>query len=192
MNDLMVREFHQSRDRGLILLLDLWQPDHPQAEDLDRVEFAVSFAATVCVDHLRETRGVEQHLLIAGESTSDVRADAGTGTLETLLDALALAKAGRSDGLAGIVAIAAREQSALHRTVLISSRPEEDLIALQVPETTPTRGGDTDDASYLADRLPGIEFYPANPNSVARLFRLEADSSHNAISQAAPAVEAVS
>ena len=183
MNDLMVCEFHQSRDRGLILLLDLWQPDRPQAEDLDRVEFAISFAATICVDHLRQTRGVEQHLLIAGETTSDVRADAGSGMLEVLLDSLALAKAGRCDGLSEIVAIAAREQSALYRTVLISSRPEEDLIALQVPEAGPARAGNADDAPYLADRLPGIEFYPANPATVSRLFRLDSETDQEAVSR---------
>ena len=191
MNDLMVREFHQSRDRGLILLLDLWQPDRPQPEDLDRVEFAVSFAATVCVDHLRETRGVEQHLLIAGQTTSDVRADAGSGSLEALLDALALAQAGRCEGLSEIVAIAAREQSAMHRTVLISSRPEEDLISLQVPETGLARTDGLDDVPYLADRLPGIEFYPANPDSVARLFRLESGLDADAVSSIISAAEAI-
>ncbi|MHC4877073.1 MAG: DUF58 domain-containing protein [Planctomycetota bacterium] len=177
MNDLMVREFHQSRDRGLILLLDLWQPDRPQQEDLDRVEFAVSFAATICVDHLRETRGVEQHLLIAGKEVSDVRADAGSAAMEALLDALALATAGQSEGLAEIVATAAQEQSALHRVVLISSRPEEELIELRVADRPLARGESADAAPHLSDRLPGIEFYPANPQSVLRLFRLEVSDS---------------
>jgi uncharacterized protein (DUF58 family) len=194
MNDLMVREFHQSRDRGLILLLDLWLPDRPEPEDLDRVEFAVSFAATICVDHLRQTRGVEQHLLIAGETTSDVRADAGSGTLEALLDALALARAGRCDGLSDIVAIAAREQSGMQRTVLISARPEEDLISLGVPETGPACTNDRHNAPYLADRLPGIEYYPASPASVARLFRLESGADRdvlksNAVSSTVSAAE---
>lgn len=176
MNDLMVREFHQSRDRGLILLLDLWQPDRPQSEDRDRVEFAVSFAATICVDHLRQTRGVEQHLLIAGDGIADVRADAGSGAIEALLDALALAKAGRCDGLPTIVDLAAREESAMHRTVLISSRPEEDLISLRVPFANQPRDAVADNVPYLADRLPGIEFYPANPFTVSRLFRLDTSS----------------
>ena len=181
MNDLMVREFHQSRDRGLILLLDLWQPDRPQPDDLDRVEFAVSFAATICVDHLRQTRGVEQHLLIAGADIADVRADAGSGAIEALLDSLALAQAGRCDGLAEIVARAAQEQSSLHRTVLISSRPEEDLITLRVPETSAVARGDDEDAPYLADRLPGIEFYPSNPETVARLFRIDGEAEQDAL-----------
>lgn len=176
MNGLMVREFHQSRDQGLILLLDLWQPDRPQPEDADRVEFAVSFAATICVDHLRHTRGVEQHLLITGREMADIRADAGSETLEALLDALALAQPGRCESLPDIVDIAAREQSALHRTVLISSRPEEDLVSLRIPAARRPAGTDDDDAPYLADRLPGIEFYPANPLAVSRLFRLDSAS----------------
>ena len=190
-NELMVREYHETRDRDLIVFLDLFGNPDPQVID-QQVERAVSFAATVCVDHLRQTRGVEQHLLIAGQTTSDVRADAGSGSLEALLDALALAKAGGCDGLSEIVAVAAREQSAMYRTVLISSRPEEDLISLRVPESGLARTNELDDAPYLADRLPGIEFYPANPSSVARLFRLESGADQDAVSSLVPAVEAVS
>ena len=66
LNELMVREFEQNRDRGLLMIVELWLPDSPQSRHFDRVELAIRFAATACVEHFQQTRSVQQNLLISG------------------------------------------------------------------------------------------------------------------------------
>ena len=51
---LLVRQFEQPRNREVLVLLDLWQPERPTAAHLDNVELAVSFAATVLADLCRK------------------------------------------------------------------------------------------------------------------------------------------
>src|SRR5690606_38054331 len=63
---LMVREFQENREPDLVLLLDLWAPPHPADEQQDRVELAVSFAATVCVEQLRRGYDAAVEVRIAG------------------------------------------------------------------------------------------------------------------------------
>jgi hypothetical protein len=48
-SELMVREYQHHLRRELCLVLDLWLPARPQPDDLERVELAVSFAASACV-----------------------------------------------------------------------------------------------------------------------------------------------
>jgi uncharacterized protein (DUF58 family) len=49
----VVRQFEQQRNEDLAIVLELWQPREPQAEDLDTVELAVSFAGTILADLCR-------------------------------------------------------------------------------------------------------------------------------------------
>ena len=51
---LVVRQFAQPRSRDVAVVLDVWQPERPTAEQLDNVELAVSFAATVLADVCRK------------------------------------------------------------------------------------------------------------------------------------------
>jgi uncharacterized protein (DUF58 family) len=62
---LIVRQFEQPSDRRLVLLVDLWQPEHPSSADLERVELVVSFAATVVAD-LCHRPGFHLRLVLAG------------------------------------------------------------------------------------------------------------------------------
>src|SRR5690606_33052987 len=64
-NSLMVREYHEIRDRDLLVLLDL-DADPTREEELLRVELAVSFAATVCIDQLQRSRQSGMALAAAG------------------------------------------------------------------------------------------------------------------------------
>jgi len=88
--ELMVREFQQTRDRDLILLVELWQPAQPVAMDLDRVELAVSFAASVLHENLSQSREARLRIIIAGVET--VSWD-HQSSMELALDQLALAAA---------------------------------------------------------------------------------------------------
>lgn len=67
-NELSVRQFEQQRSRDLVLVLDLWQPDVPDNEDLGRTETAISFMATAVADICRNTGGQLAVAVAAGNS----------------------------------------------------------------------------------------------------------------------------
>jgi uncharacterized protein (DUF58 family) len=157
MNELMVQEFHQSRDQGLIVLLDLWQPKRPSEADTERVELAVSFTATICMDHLRQTRGVEQVLSICGRESTNLRYTTIGQAVESLLDTLALVEGGSADGLARTVEEASRSMSSLMRCVLVTTRRHDDDLTSQL--------GD--------DGLPNLEIIHASEEELAQWFSLD-------------------
>ncbi|MCA9070310.1 MAG: DUF58 domain-containing protein, partial [Planctomycetaceae bacterium] len=70
-NELMVREFHQSRNQSLIVLLDLWLPETPHGEAEDRVELAISFAATICHNQMRQSRDANLYVVSAGDRLTE-------------------------------------------------------------------------------------------------------------------------
>ena len=154
MNELMVQEFHQSRDQGLIVLLDLWQPARPSASDLERVELAVSFTATICVEHLRQTRGVEQVLSICGRQSTSLRYTTIGQAVESLLDTLSLVEGGPADGLPKAITDASLSMNSLMRCVLVTTRQDQMDLARQLPE----------------DGLPNLEIIHANHDELAQWF----------------------
>ncbi len=156
-NGLMVRDFHQSRDRGLIVLIELWQPNRPAQLDRDRVELAVSFAATICVSHLRQTRGVEQSVLVSGRAALRVKAESGGSAMEAILDSLAVVEGGPADAFGDLVVEAGRALTAVTRVVLITTRIDK-------PDCGQSR--------YAKD-LPGAEVYHATPEELSHWFTLE-------------------
>ena len=157
MTELMVREFHQSRDQGLIVLLDLWQPKRPSAQDVERVELAVSFVATICMDHLRLTRGVEQILSICGRKSTSLRYTTIGHAVESLLDALALVEGGPADGLAEAVTEVSQSMTSLMRCVLVTTRQDDGDITRQLPD----------------ESLPNLEVIHAEYDQLAQWFTLD-------------------
>ncbi len=156
-NQLTVRQFHQCRDRDLVVLLDLWQPASPHRVDLDLVELALSLVATICVEHLHRSRGVEQSLFISGKKSTRWRSNRGAAGLESLMDLLALAEAGGSTELVNQIEAAARVTASTTRKVLVTTRP--DLIAA-LP-------------NLPVGLLPGLEILSACSPELARYFSLE-------------------
>lgn len=154
MNELIVQEFHQSRDQGLIVLLDLWQPARPSASDTERVELAVSFTATICVEHLRQTRGVEQLLTICGRKSTSLRYTTVGQAVESLLDTLSLVEGGPADELAKAITDASLSMNSLMRCVLVTTRQEQSDLASHIPE----------------DGLPNLEIIHANHDELAEWF----------------------
>jgi uncharacterized protein (DUF58 family) len=157
MNELMVQEFHQSRDQGLIVLLDLWQPKRPSAQDVERVELAVSFVATICMDHLRQTRGVEQILSICGRKSTSLRYTTIGQAVESLLDALALVEGGPADGLAEAVTEVSQSMTSLMRCVLVTTRQDDGDITRQLPD----------------ESLPDLKVIHAEYDQLAQWFTLD-------------------
>ena len=123
--ELMVREFQQTRDRDLVLLLELWQPDQPTASDLDRVELAISFAATVLHESLRESREARLQMIVVGSQTS---AWDHHSNLEAALDQLALASGSAAADVRPVIDSTMQRISNSSRVVVVSARPRSELL----------------------------------------------------------------
>ncbi|MFM9962135.1 MAG: DUF58 domain-containing protein [Planctomycetaceae bacterium] len=124
--ELMVREYQQTRDRDLILLVELWQPAQPVSSDLDRVELAVSFAASVLYENLRQSREARLRIVIVGAVTLwwDHQS-----SVELALDQLAVAVAGSGADVRPTLEETMQRISSSSRVVVVSSRPRDDLRA---------------------------------------------------------------
>lgn len=123
--ELMVREFQQTRDRDLVLLVELWQPVHPTTSDTDRVELAISFAATVLHENLRQSREARLRMIVVGSQTF---AWDQLSSLEQALDQLALASAAPTADIRPVIDEAMQRISGSSRVVVVSSRPRSELL----------------------------------------------------------------
>jgi uncharacterized protein (DUF58 family) len=122
--ELMVREFQQTRDRDLVLLIELWQPAHPNAGDLDRVELAISFVATVLHENFRQSREARLRMIVLGSTTF---AWDHLSSLEVALDHLAVAAASLDADVRPMLDETMQRISSSSRVVVVSSRPRDDL-----------------------------------------------------------------
>ena len=122
--ELMVREFQQTRDRDLVLLVELWQPNQPTTADLDRVELAISFAATVLHENLRLSRESRLRMIVVGSQTS---AWDHLSSLEQALDQLALASASSNANVQPVIVETMQHISSSSRVVVVSARPRGEL-----------------------------------------------------------------
>ena len=88
----MVRQFEQQRNQNMSLILDLWHPHRPSSDQLDNVELAVSFAATVVADLCRRGSG-QLFVGVADPSLGRVRGPASKIILQEVMELLAGATA---------------------------------------------------------------------------------------------------
>ncbi|MEX0703097.1 MAG: DUF58 domain-containing protein [Planctomycetales bacterium] len=139
--ELMVREFHESREPDLVLLLDLWLPRRPSDEDLDRVELAVSFAATVCVEQLRRSYDAVLEVRIAGREFSRWSGRQGTAAVESMLKTLALSEAAAAADVGRLIDEATAIRAQAVRTLLVTTRPPGDDAHAPVRDAIEKRGG---------------------------------------------------
>jgi uncharacterized protein (DUF58 family) len=119
---LAVRLLERQRNYDVALLLDLWQPAEPCRDDLDRVELAVSFAATVAADLCR--RG-DNRLLVAGADIagSPRLMAASPLLLDELLEQLAIVRGAPDDKFPSLLAeLSGAIPPGTHRLV-VSTRP---------------------------------------------------------------------
>lgn len=154
--ELMVREFQQNREQNLHLVLDLWAPPNPTEAQRQRVELAASFAATVCLDHLRNCRGSRLLLTCSGDRVVHWEGQAGPANIEALLDLLALAQSGGSAGLTEALSQAVTQSTAMTRVVLVTTQPREQA------------NGGTDGHS-----VRGVDTIEADPGQLEAYFQLE-------------------
>jgi uncharacterized protein (DUF58 family) len=123
LNQLMVREYQHTQRHDLLLAVELWLPPRPAPADLERVELAVSFAASICVDHLQHTSEATIELVVGGRETFRESGWSGPAALAGILEHLALVEGGAADGLAAAARAAGANGSHGLRKLLITSRP---------------------------------------------------------------------
>jgi len=119
---LVVRQFEQHRNRDVALVIDLWQPQRPAGGDLENVELAVSFAATVVADTCRREGGnLWVGTTVAREDL--VRGPASAALMQEVMEKLAVAEASCEDRLVELLgrALAAIEPGT--EVVLVTTRP---------------------------------------------------------------------
>jgi uncharacterized protein (DUF58 family) len=135
--DLVVRQFEPQKSDDLAVLVDLWQPDRPDTEDLQNVELAVSFAATVVADACRKGGG---HLLvgIGGEEPEWIEGPVSVGLLEGTMEKLAVARACREDRLPQLLEWIAGRMDSRTEVVLVGTRG----VDLDDPGRFPVPGDD--------------------------------------------------
>lgn len=121
-NELMVREYHQSRADDLTVLLDPWIPWNPSAEDMSRVELAISFAATIGFEHCMEARGSTLEISVISPEQEQWQGIAGPYSIDPYLEKLALVEASESADLENCLEQVVSQRRTHGRFVLITSR----------------------------------------------------------------------
>ncbi len=119
---LVVRQFEQRRRQDLALLVDLWQPLAPSDEQLENVEKAVSFVATVIAEACRQP-GHHMVLSLAAAEPLDRTGPASPLFFHEQMDALALAAAHSDSGFPRSLGHALSLVPPSMPCLLISTRP---------------------------------------------------------------------
>jgi uncharacterized protein (DUF58 family) len=135
--DLVVRQFEQQQNQDLTLFLELWQPPQATAKDMERVELAIRFTATVLDDACR--RGAARlTLLSTGEPAIDCRGPAGSGVLAEMLRALAVVQPVSTDELPAAFSRGAQEARDGSVRLMVTTREAPlDLEAIEASPTPP-------------------------------------------------------
>ncbi|MBX3439689.1 MAG: DUF58 domain-containing protein [Planctomycetaceae bacterium] len=164
-DELMVREFRESRDRHLILLLDMHLPPQPTEAQRQRLEFALSLAATIYHDQLQSSRGTDVHFAANSAPFQEWSGTSRIGRRDEFLDLLALLNPGRSAEMKSLFDVALREQTPHSRIVLITpeaSRAEQWDVAQSLPRSN----GDQ------AVAIEPPQLIVADPKQLAGIFSL--------------------
>jgi uncharacterized protein (DUF58 family) len=87
-DDLMVREFQETREHDAVLMVELWQS--PNADDAElRTELAASFAATVCHQFASTMHNSNVAFFLSGSENVSIVGKASPDTWNQILNALA-------------------------------------------------------------------------------------------------------
>lgn len=100
--NLTVRQFERRRRSELDLIVELWEPQNPTAEDRNRTEEVICFAATVLHEFCREAGRTLRFELIA-KTPRSIRTQSSQQTLHEAMKLLAAAEPLSDDRLASAV-----------------------------------------------------------------------------------------
>ena len=166
---LVVRQFDQPHNRDVAVLVDLWQPARPEPEDLDHVELAVSFAATVISDLVPQGR---RRICCWGRRPTPTEYTSGPASMPLVQDAmerLALAEADSEDRLPELLAGALGRIEPGTDVILVTTRPIDlgDARAFRPAVAGPRPRGDPPAASASSRRPAGSSRSTFRRNRVA-------------------------
>jgi uncharacterized protein (DUF58 family) len=131
---IVVRQFDESRSQDLAIFVDLWQPAGDDSAAGERIETAISLAASILVETCRRG-GRRLTLQVAGAESFREQGWASPALLREMLDALSLARSRRAAALpADFVQCLADVRPPL-TAVVISTRP------LDLPSACQTAAG---------------------------------------------------
>jgi uncharacterized protein (DUF58 family) len=119
---LVVRQFEQRLSQNLALLVDLWQSDDPSDAQLERVETAVSFVATLIAEACRRP-GARLMLEMAAAEWLSRSGPASPLFFREQMDALALVSAHSDAEFPDALGHALARVPAATPTLLVSTRP---------------------------------------------------------------------
>ncbi len=117
----VVRQFEQPHNRDVAIALDLWLPEHPSAAELETVELAISFAATVLADLCRQGGG-KVHLGLYNGQTQCLGGPASSALLQDMMKMLAVLEPQNEDYLPGLLENVLGEIAPGTEIILISTR----------------------------------------------------------------------
>lgn len=129
---LAVRQFEQQQNRDLILVLDLWQSPKPPNAERNRVELAISFAASL-IDDLCRRGGSRIAVAVAGAPIPDKQHPqhwAGTASAafeHSSMECLALSAGHAHNELGPALKAAIGEAQPCDQVVVVSTRPFEHI-----------------------------------------------------------------
>ena len=118
---LVVRQFQQQCTRDVAVLVDLWQPAEPSPEQLEHVEQAVSFAATVLADSFRQG-AANLWLGTTADPSGALRGPASHALLDSAMATLAVAGAADDDRLPELLRHAASTIRPGMEIILVTTR----------------------------------------------------------------------
>lgn len=128
LNQLMVKEYRESRDRHLELVVDLWQePGETEAA----VEKLLRLAATLAVDQLRHSRETALNVRLCGRTVLNWIGEVGEGQLEQLLDLFARVQPTSKSVVGELLTETQRHRDSNRRLLILSTRPAEWQAAMQ-------------------------------------------------------------
>lgn len=118
----IVRQFEQQQSLDMTVVLDLWVPAHPKLRDLENVELACSFAATLISTQAK--RGLGRLVLATHQHEPKLtRGGASNALVRESLSDLALARASKDDHLPVLLNQALSQGSNQGELVIVSTRP---------------------------------------------------------------------
>ncbi len=154
LNELMISEYQQVRDRDLFLIVDAWLPENPTEEQSDAFERGLRFATTVAMDALHANRHSFLFVELLGRQHFSWRGDVERNP-DSLLDELATLEPHQETSLETMRDLIVAERNRSRRLVVISTRPTYvRQIVTQWKEGVP----------------PDVEFFGTSRKDLANLF----------------------
>jgi len=119
---LMIREYQESRDSELIVLLDAFLPASPTSDDRECLELAISLATSICVDQMRRSNESAPIFAVAARERFQWGGAQSGQTLDPLLDALAVLEADADADITATLESIVPLVTPKHQVMIVSPR----------------------------------------------------------------------